>query len=416
MLKNILVITFIFSFQWAGCQNLKLSLHEEYQNKIKTALNTGGRYAATVALDSSGKAKGDYNLREGIWHEYEPAWHTGQLIYGLLEAFEVTHDTVLLATAVKAGNWWTSLQFKEGHVLKGYLNAIHGAEVGNLINTTTITDGTPGLYKLSEITKNPKYAQVASDAAKWILSHLYLPKEKLIYNMVEPTTGEIWKDKSPHKQHQHLPITLKMVARPNVEGFLFKDAYEFTSDENFKVAFLVLADGLVETQSENGFWMDFEPNNPETGKIHARFNTWNAEALLEAYTLSGNKQYLGAAVKTADALAKIQQPNGFIYYSTYTDGSFEQESPCGSAVSFAGILWLRLYALGYKNYQENIMKALEVTLKNQYPAKHPDINLAGSFFEIRQRISKNGEVSLLARDIATAFGLRFLAAVYKNEF
>ena len=65
-----------------------------------------------------------------------------------------------------------------------------------------------------------------------------------------------------------------------LKGYLWKDIFEFTGEERYKNAFLEICDGLLASQSENGFWMDFEPNDPNTGKIHARFNTWNAEALI----------------------------------------------------------------------------------------------------------------------------------------
>ena len=173
-------------------------------------------------MDVNGKAKGDYEMISGTWSEYEPAWHTGQLIQGLLEAYQVTQNQDALNYAIKGGDWWTSLQFPLGHPLEGYMNAIHGASVGNLINTTTITDGTPGLFDLSVMTENDKYAEVASSAGKWILDNLYLPEHRLSYNIVNPETGEIWKDKSPHAQHQGHEITIKQVARPNAEGLFME--------------------------------------------------------------------------------------------------------------------------------------------------------------------------------------------------
>nr|WP_298995651.1 hypothetical protein [uncultured Allomuricauda sp.] len=400
-----------------GCaQRESLDLDEAYQQKIEISLNRGIEHAGSVCLDAAGKAKGDYEMISGTWLEYEPAWHTGQLIQGLLDAYQVTQNEDALNYAIKGGNWWVSLQFPVGHPLAGYMNAIHGASVGNLINTTTITDGTPGLFDLSEVTGDTKYAEVASSAGEWILDNLYLPEHRLSYNIVDPETGEIWKEKSPHAQHQGHEITIKQVARPNAEGYLSKDMFEFTGEELYKNAFLEVCDGLVTSQSDNGFWMDFEPNDPNTGKIHARFNTWNAEALIEAYTLTENQKYLDAALKTGHGLASIQQKNGVIFYLSYTDGSVDDRSPCGSGTSFAGILWLRLLELGHVDFKANIKKALDFTLKNQFSAEHPDENLAGGYYEIRQKAKDNGKMKLIYRDIATAFGLRFLSDVHQFEF
>ncbi len=372
--------------------------------------------AGKVCLDAMGKARGDYELISGTWREYEPAWHTGQLIQGLLASYRINGNEDALKDAVRAGDWWVGLQFPKNHLLAGYLNAVHGAGVGQLINTTTITDGTPGLFDLSEVTGNPRYAAVASSAGRWILDHLYLPEHRLSYNIVDPITGEIWKDKSPHAQHQDGDITINQVARPNAEGYLWKDMYLFTGKKRYKKAFLDLCEGLLQSQSENGFWMQFEPNDSKTGKIHARFNTWNAEALVEAYTLTQDKRYLLAATKTAEGLARLQQKSGVIYYLSYTDGNHDRRSPCGSGTSFAGLLWLRLLQLGNDTFTKNIKRALDFTLKNQFASDHPDKNLAGGYFEIRQREKSNGKMQLIYRDIATAFGLRFLSAVHQNAF
>ena len=89
------------------------------------------------------------------------------------------------------------------------------------------------------------------------------------------------KDKSPFSSRNGGPqITLFDVARPNNEGYLFKDMFLHTKEDRYKKVFLNLCDGLVRRQHENGFWMDFDPNDLKTGKIHPRFNIWNAESLL----------------------------------------------------------------------------------------------------------------------------------------
>lgn len=413
--RTLTFLASLFIIPFCIAQDVKIGLDKSYKNKIETSLASGIKHAVNICLDEQGKARGDYELVTSKWSEYEPAWHTGQLIKGLLDAYEVTKDETALKKAKKAGDWWISLQFPEGHKLEGYFNAIHGDKVGKLINTTTITDGTPGLFQLSKVTGDVKYADVATSAGKWILDNLYVKEHKLSYNIVDPETGEIWKDKSPHKQHQNDPITIKQVARPNAEGYLWKDMYDYKGEVRYKIAYLELCDGLIEKQSDNGFWMDFEPNDPKTGRIHARFNTWNAEALLEAYEITNDKKYLESALKTGKGLASIQDKNEIIYYASYIDGSVDEKSPCGSGISFAGILWLRLYQKGYIEFKKNITSALDFTLQNQFPKNHSDKNLAGGYFEIRLKTDKK-QVSLIYRDIATSFGLRFLSEVYQMEF
>lgn len=408
-MKKIFSICLILGLNFA-------SFSQNLQNDVEKALQEGAIYTEKVLLDKNGKARGDYDWLAGTWHEYEAMWHTGQLIWGLLEAYEILQDKKILKTAEKAGNWWIAQQFTDRTPkLSGMVNAIHGGEIPDLINFTTVADGTPALFLLSKITKNSKYAQTATQAGKWLLENTKTPQKGLYYNFIDKQ-GNVLKDKSPHKQHEGKEITLQMVARPNVEGFLFLDMFRFTQEQAYKKAFLEQCDYLIENQSENGFWMNFEPNNPETGQIHPRFNIWNAEALLEAYELTKEEKYLQSALKTAQAMAKIQRKNGIIYYQHFADGRYRENSITGSAISFTGVLWLKFYNLGYKEFQKNIDLSLQWVLKNRFPLTHPDKNLAGGFFETRSTVKNNIQVVINVRDISTAFALRFLANYHKTFF
>ena len=237
--------------------------------------------------------------------------------------------------------------------------------------------------------------------------HLYIPEHGLLYDLVDIHTGEIWTDKSPHFA-QDAELSVHDVARPNNEGFLFADMYRFTQDPDHLAFFVALCNSLVEKQSENGFWMDYHPNNRKKQKIHPRFNLWNAESLLVGYELTGDQRYLEAALRTARAVQQWQQRDGRIYYRNRPDGSFDKNSICGSAAAFAGILWLELQQLGYAEFDRNIERSLNFVLRNQFPADHPDPNLRGAFLETWSKTHR-GEARIFVRDIATSFGLRFLA-------
>ncbi|WP_299365252.1 hypothetical protein [Winogradskyella sp.] len=414
-------IHLLFSvFLWlsfSSCaQQRTFKLDASYNQRIIESLMHATSHTINAMLSENGEAKGNYRWLKGEWEAYETAWHTGQAIFGLLEAYKITGEQRALDASLKAGNWWVGLQFPKGHQLEGFLNAVHGDKMGELINTTTITDGTPGLFLLSKVTGDNTYANVATNAGAWILDNLYILDQRLSYNIVDGKTGEIWKTRSPHKQHEGLPFDIKHVARPNAEGYLWLDMYHHTGQERYKKAFLEICDKLVADQSPSGFWMDYEPNDPAKGRVHGRFNTWNAEALVEAYKLTDNKDYLESALKCADALAGVQDRTGVIWYASYLDGNHDKRSPCGSCTSFAGILWLELWHLGYDRFEQSIREALEFTLTNQFSENHPDKNLAGAYYGIRQRSKKNGEMQLYYRDINTAFGMRFLSEIHKSAF
>jgi hypothetical protein len=387
--------------------------NKSQKEKIVKALSETADYISHAMIAEDGMSKCDYNLTEGKWYRYEPPWHTGQAIYALCEAYRITENPFYLETARRSGDWWTGLEIKDHPKLKGMLNALHEDHAGDVIVFATVSDGTAGLYKLHGITGEAKYADVPTRAGDWMLRNMCLLEEGVCYDNVDPVTGEVLTENSPFwpdKENQDLWD----VARPNNEGSLFLDMYRYTGNETYRDAFLTLCESLVEKQDSFGLWMDFMPNHKETGAVHPRFNLWYAESLLDAYELTGDKRYLDAARKTAEIFARFQSHDGTIYYRNYIDGRVNKNSICGSAVAFAGILWLRLESHGIQDFEENISLSLDWILKNRFSTDHPDPNLSGAVINTRLRY-RNEKLWLVNRDIGSSFGVRFLAAYYDHR-
>jgi uncharacterized protein YyaL (SSP411 family) len=385
------------------------------KEQVLQALEETANYAANTLLDETGKSRCDYNIIEGKWYEYEPPWHTGQVISGLVDAYKVTKNEKYLTRAKEAGDWWCSLLITDHPKLKGMLNAAHGDVAGETIVFATISDGTPGLFKLYDATRDKKYAEVPTSAGEWMMNNMYIPEYKLFYDAVDPVTGDVYKSDSPFVDKED-KSALYNVARPNNEGSLFKDMYEFSGDERYKEMFIELCESLLMYQGTEGLWMDFGPNHKAEGTFHPRFNLWYAESLLEGYDLTGDKRYLEAAQKTLSLYAKYQKKSGTIYYKNYLDGSSNQNSICGSAVSFAGILWIRLIGYGVGDeFKENVERSADWVIKNRFGQDHPDPNLRGAVLNSRTR-RKHGKIWMTQRDVGTSFGMRFLATYYDYKF
>jgi hypothetical protein len=122
------------------------------KEQVLQAIRECARYATEVLIDENGKSRCDYSLLDGKWYDYEPPWHTGQLINGLVEAYKVTKGETYLAVAKKAGDWWIGLEIKDHPKLKGMVRAIHGDGIDYIV-CATVTDGTPGLFNLYRVTK-----------------------------------------------------------------------------------------------------------------------------------------------------------------------------------------------------------------------------------------------------------------------
>jgi hypothetical protein len=361
----------------------------------------------TVLLDAQGRARGDYDWQSGEWREYEVAWHTGQAIEGLLWAHRMTGERRYLDRAIQAGNYWVGLELKDGP-FKGMINAAHGDRLGRLINFTTVGNGSPGLFHLTRVTGDKRYADVATRAIAWLARNTKVPgHDGLYYNILDPDTGTIWTDKSPH--HDVAKASVNQVARPNIEGSPFLDACEHSGQTWLCRAHADLARATARRQAD-GLWMAFEPNNPETGTVHPRFNSWNAEAMLRMWRTGKDPVYRDAALATARANVRMMKPDGSFDYVQNISGRGGTTSPTGSATAFAGILWLELRAEGITEFDAHIHAAARWLIANRYAADHPDPNLRGLVIERRIKGS-----AILQRDLGNLFAARFLA-MYLKQF
>ena len=383
---------------------------------VLQALIDGAEYSVNVLLDDDGKSKCDYNVTEGKWYEYEPPWHTGQIIYGLVETYRVTGNDKYLEAAKKAGDWWTSLLITDHPKLKGMIKASHADQAGETIVFATVSDGTAGLFNLYQETKIRKYGDVPTSAGKWMLEHMYVPEYRVFYDNVDPVSGEVMKEESPFWPENET-FELFDVSRTNNEGSLYKDMYEFTGDEKYKKIFIELCESLLEYQTDEGLWMRFMPNNHIVGNFHPRFNMWYAESLLDGYDLTGDRRYLDAAKKAIIYQQSFQLSSGIFYYKNYVNGKdSDRGSICGSAVSFMGLLSIRLVGYGVGDeLMESIDQSAKWVIRNRFDNNHPDENLKGAFINLRVR-NKKGKIWMTQRDVGTSLGMRFLASYYKYKF
>jgi uncharacterized protein YyaL (SSP411 family) len=407
--RLVMLFIVVISFQLPARSQTALDARRA---EIRKAISSCSDYMADVLLDRAGKSHCDYQMLTGQWADYEPPWHTGQIIYALVEAYHVTGNHKFLDAARRAGDWWVNLEIKDPPALKGMVRAIHGDGVENIV-FATVTDGTAGLFKLEQATGDRRYGDVPTAAGTWMLDHMYNSEYRVFYDCVDPQSGAVLTENSPfwpEKKKQ----TLFDVSRPNNEGSLFKDMYEYTHDQKYRKMFLVLCESLLQYQDQYGLWMQFMPNSSADSSFHPRFNLWYAESLLEGYELTKDRRYLEGALKSARFHAKCMQKDGTFYYTNYLDGTSNKNSICGSATAFCGIVWLRLMQYGVgKEFAPYVERAVNWVLHNRYSPDHPDPNLARGVLETRVR-TKGPGIWLVNRDIATSFGVRLLCDYYKS--
>ena len=151
--NSVYKILFIF-FVLSGVTSV-IAQKADLKDRILKAVNSGSEAMEIGLLDEQGQAQGDYNLLTGKWEPYEPAWHTGQIIYALTRAYDITKNEKYIEVAKRAGDWWVSLEIKDHPVLKGMVKSIHGAGVDYIV-FATMSDGSAGLFRLFDITGDGK--------------------------------------------------------------------------------------------------------------------------------------------------------------------------------------------------------------------------------------------------------------------
>jgi hypothetical protein len=375
------------------------------RSEIRRSVDTAATYAADRLLGADGRARGDYDITTARWTEYEPAWHTGQLVAGMLGAYDVLGHERYLERAIDGAEYFIGLRIEDPPALRGMLRTWHDENNPN-ITMTTLSDGAAPIFDVYRRIGDQRILEALRDAGDWMIG-LYIPERRLFFDVINPD-GRVMGRDFPMD-----PSINKDDARYGTEGSFFAHLYRATKDEKYLRYFLEPAQRMVADQ-QNGVWPQFRPNDPDSGSLHGRFNLWYAEAMLEAYDLTGEKKFLEAALATARTYAAFPDPDGTLYYRHRLDGWRSVSSPSGSVVAFTGILWLRLSQLGYHEFDPLIERAVDWLLANQYPSDHPDPNLAGGYFELWTKVHE-GDFRVFHRDIATAFGLRFLTDYLKTE-
>ncbi|MGE0633551.1 MAG: hypothetical protein AB7O96_14150 [Pseudobdellovibrionaceae bacterium] len=376
---------------------------------ILKSIERAADYGANIILDPvSGNSRCDYFIEKKKWQLYEPAWHTGQMIYALVAAQTLFPEKNYLLKAQKAGDWWKSLQYKEG-VLKGLIKADHGDDLEGFILFSTVSDGTAGLYQLSAATQDLSYAQVATEAGEFLLKKTPGTQPGLYFDNIDIRTSQVLK--TVEQVRGRSGGANPYLERINIEGSLFLDAFLFSKKEEFRKAFQEQCNATVARQDANGLWMDFAPNAKEVGYIHPRFNVWHAEALIRCFETFAARKYLDSALKTAEYYARYQLPDGSLDLQA-RDKDKIKDRYSGSAVAFAGILWLKLSnpVIG-PDFSRNINQAALWLVNHQYSEDFHIEEVRGAYKDLKIKPRQN---ETLSRDLGTSFGIRFLVEYYKG--
>lgn len=214
-----------------------------------------------------------------------------------------------------------------------------------------------------------------------------MEKEGLILDTFNWQTGQFLRPNADcariYTKRQLKVLGIKASARPLIENSMFHRAYKISGDGKYLRVFRGLADRLVADQDRWGNWIDYIPCDPFVGRFHARHAWWWGYPLLDAYREFGQKKYLRAAIRAADWYVRVQQRDGSMCYTNFTDGKMgSMLAICGSATACSALFFYDLiHDHGQKQFAEPLERAITFLLTTQHSDQFPDKNARGAFFE-----------------------------------
>ncbi len=211
--------------------------------------------------------------------EFQIVFNTGQVIFGIVRAFEETKKSKYKKSAIKAAEWLASIQNKNGCWDKfTYLNQIH------TYNTRTAW----ALLRVYDITKNSSYKKAAIKNIEWAL------KQQL--------DNGWFMNNAFHENQEPLLHTIAY----SIRGILEVGIY--LNNKKYINAAKKSADALLQKQRRDGSLPgSFDENwNNSVSWSCLTGNSQTSIIWLRLYGLTKNKKYLIAAKKINSYMKSTQ--------------------------------------------------------------------------------------------------------------
>lgn len=315
------------------------------QNKDCLILNR--QHAVTWILDAqkatpNGGISAWYNLSTGYCPTSYPEV-TGYIIPTMFDLFHITGEKKYRDVAIKMADWITSVQLSTGAVPAMDFSTPYVFDTGQCIS---------GWVRAYKETGDARYLEAAEKAASWLVG---MQSQDGSFPLTPFT-------RSTHTYHCRV-------------SWMLLQLYELTQNSIYKDVAVSNLDWALGFQRPDGWCV---PTSQET----THFIAYAGRGMLESSQITGNKTYLVFAQRLADALIKLQLPNGMLY------GEYNQAwkpvvgSSCLTGNLQTAIIWMRLYAItGDGKYRSAATKAVKYVSDTQnITSQNPGVNgsIAGS--------------------------------------
>ena len=359
-----------------------------------------GRYA-----DWRGAFRGEYDAAAKTWDVFCPIWHGGQGVKALAMAHAALGDEALLEAARYAADFILRHQITdEADADCGLILAYEDAR----INTTAVLECLDGLFTLSEVTGEGRFADAAVAALRWVARKAFKPDE-----------GRFWEEYDRDARAYVAPYVNPETKRlkegaPMLDDGVFVKGWRLTGDRALLDVAVRTADRLLADEDPPGNWAIYPPANPNTRVLHPRNGYWWGRPMWMVHRATGDGRYLDGCRRTAAWYAGAMRLDGGMFRDTgpgFRTPSFGQAT---SGISCAAILWAELTReYGDAEWRDGIRRALGYGYSVQFD-RAGDANLAGAVLEKVVHPAGSDAPPWYLRDIGTFFYIQAVCTVLRD--
>jgi hypothetical protein len=339
-----------------------------------------------------GAIKGEFSS-ESKWKFFGTVWHTGQAVKALSLAYKYFREPYLLESAQMAAEFiLNQQQTNKNDADFGMILAYEDKDGLDKINTSCVLECCDGLFTLSEVSGDNRYADRAVEAISWVVRKMYSGGCFIDrYSPQDRTVKNVWKNKYDDP------------GRPLLDDGVLLKAWKYSGREEFRRVFYEIADHLLKREEPRGNWFGYAPCNWKEQSMHPRQAFWWGRPLWMAYKDSGKTKYRDAFNRACQWYTKAMRHDGGMIRRTYTDFSTDSFGHATSATSCAVMMFRDAYTeLGDPQYIPYITKGLSYAMAMQVTEAH-DPRMKGVIIEKCLPPGGKDGVPWAVRDIGVSF-------------
>jgi hypothetical protein len=283
--------------------------------------------------------------------DFQPSYPetTGYICQTFVDLWRRTGDQELLNRAMSMGEWEADIQMPEGAVMGGQFN--HNPTPA-VFNTGMVLLGWAALIRA---TGNERMKAAATRAGEWLLR-------------MQDADGNWRRGNSDFADGEATVYNVK-------SAWGLCEAGQALGRQDFVQGAIRNAEYCLSCQNANGWYRNCCLSDATQPLLHTV--AYTMQGLFEIGRLTGRKDFIEAARKTADAEMRIMDPDGFL--PGRQDSEFRGTVPwcCLTGSAQTSIVWSDLYELtGEQKYRDAAVK-INGYLMARHDIRNPDPRIRG---------------------------------------